>query len=268
MIETSHPELSIARQCALLGLARSTYYYQPAPVSAEELAVRAALDRAYTRWPFYGSRRLVWVLQQAGFAVGRKRVQGLMRELGLAAIYPKPRLSVPEASAREYPYLLRGLRIERPNQVWAVDITYVPLVRGWMYLVALLDWYSRYVLAWRLSNTLDTAFCLAALEEALARHGVPQIHNNDQGAQFTSREYVQRLEAHGIQISWDGRGRVYDNIFVERLWRTVKYEYLYLAEHSDGRQLTKGLSEYWRFYNEERPHQALNNCTPAEVYRG
>jgi putative transposase len=268
MIETDHPQLSVARQCALLGLARSTYYYQPAPVSTEELAVRAALDRAYTRWPFYGSRRLAWALQREGFAVGRKRVQGLMRALGLEAIYPKPRLSVPGASAPKYPYLLRGLTIERPNQVWAVDITYVPLAWGWLYLVALLDWYSRYVLAWRLSNTLETAFCVAALDEALAQHGAPQIHNNDQGAQFTSGDYVQRLESHGIQISWDGRGRVYDNIFVERLWRTVKYEYLYLHEHPDGRQLEQGLSDYWRFYNEERPHQALGHRTPAEVYRG
>lgn len=267
MIETTHPQLSVLRQCQLIGLSRSSYYYKPVAVGAQELALRAALDRAYTCWPFYGSRRLTWALQQDGFAVGRKRVQGLMRDMGLEALYPKPRLSLSGQTVTKYPYLLRGISVVRPNHVWAVDITYVPLTWGWMYLVALLDWYSRYVLAWRLSNTLETTFCLEALDEALATHGAPQIHNNDQGAQFTSAEYVGRLTAAGIQISWDGRGRVYDNIYVERFWRTVKYEHLYLHETADGRQLEQGLREYMYFYNEQRPHQALNNRTPREVYR-
>jgi putative transposase len=266
MIETNHLQLSVTRQCELLGLARSSYYYEAAPVSVEELALRRALDRAYTRWPFYGSRRLTWVLRQQGHAVGRERVQSLMRAMGLEAIYPKPRLSVGGATATKYPYLLRGLTIARPNQVWAVDITYVALAWGWMYLVALLDWASRYVLAWRLSNTLETRFCLEALEAALAQHGRPEIHNSDQGVQFTSGPYVECLEAAGVQVSWDGRGRVYDNIFVERLWRSVKYEHLYLHESADGAELERGLSGYFRFYNEERPHQALGYQTPTEVF--
>jgi len=268
MIETRHPPLSLTRQCALLGLARSSYYYAPVAVSAEELGLRRALDRAYTRWPFYGSRRLTWVLRQQGHDVGRERVQGLMRSMGLEAIYPKPRLSVGGVTTTNYPYLLRGLRIDRPNQVWAVDITYVALARGWMYLVALLDWASRYVLAWRLSNTLETGFCLEALEAALRQHGAPEIHNSDQGVQFTSEQYVGRLEAAQVRVSWDGRGRVYDNIFVERLWRSVKYEHLYLHEPEDGAELEHGLSGYFRFYNEERPHQALEYQRPMEVYMG
>jgi putative transposase len=266
MIETTHPQLSVTRQCGLLGLARSSYYYAPVVVSADELALRRAVDRAYTRWPFYGSRRLAWALQREGYAVGRERVQRLMRAMGLEAIYPKPRLSQPGAPAVKYPYLLRGMTIDRPNQVWAVDITYLALSWGWMYLVALLDWASRYVLAWRLSNTLETEFCLAAMEAALTRHGAPEIHNSDQGAQFTSATYVARVEASGARVSWDGRGRVYDNIFVERLWRSVKYEYLYLHEVADGVELERGLAGYFRFYNETRPHQALGNHTPAEVY--
>jgi putative transposase len=268
LIETEHPELSVTRQCELLGLARSSFYYQPAVVSAEQLALMRDLDRLYTRWPFYGSRRLAWALRRQGHEVGRKRVQSLMRTMGLEAIYPKPRLSAGAAAAQKYPYLLRGLRIERPNQVWAVDITYVPLAAGFLYLVALLDWFSRYVLAWRLSNTLETAFCLEALEEALSQYGVPEIHNNDQGVQFTSAEYVGRVQAAGAQVSWDGRGRVYDNIFVERLWRSVKYEHVYLHEHADGEALASGLGEYFPFYNHQRPHQALEYRPPAELYFG
>jgi putative transposase len=266
MIETEHPQLSVTSQCALLGLARSTYYYQPVADSAEDLALMRALDRLYTRWPFYGSRRLAWALRAQGHEVGRKRVQSLMRAMGLEAIYPRPRLSAGAAAAQKHPYLLRGLRIERPNQVWAVDITYVPLAAGFLYLVALLDWFSRYVLAWRLSNTLETAFCLEALEEALSKYGVPEIHNNDQGVQFTSAEYVGRLEVAGAKVSWDGRGRVYDNIFVERLWRSVKYEHVYLHEHADGGALASGLGEYFSFYNHQRPHQALGHRPPAELY--
>jgi len=268
LIDTAHPELSVTRQCELVGLARSSYYYESVPVSAEELRWRRALDRAYTRWPFYGSRRLTWALRRQGHAIGRKRVAGLMRAMGLEAIYPKPRLSTAGVTATKYPYLLRGMKIERPNQVWAVDITYIAMAWGWMYLVALLDWASRYVLAWRLSNTLETRFCQEALEAALVQHGSPEIHNSDQGVQFTSAAYVGQLEAAGVRVSWDGRGRVFDNIFVERLWRSVKYEYVYLHESQDGAELARGLGGYVRFYNEERPHQGLAYRTPAEVYLG
>lgn len=267
MIETIHPSLSIARQCELLGLARSSFYYEPATESVENLRLMRRLDELYTAYAFYGSRRMVATLEREGWEANRKRVQRLMRLMGLEAIYPKPRLSTASAPAVRFPYLLSGLAITRPNQVWAVDITYVRLTVGYLYLVALLDWYSRYVLAWELSNSLEVGFCLRALERAL-RHGRPEIHNSDQGVQFTSAEYVAAVQASGARISWDGRGRAYDNIFVERLWRTVKYEDIYLREYADGWALQQGLTRYFRFYNEVRPHQALAYRTPAEVYHG
>lgn len=255
------------RQCELVGLARSSYYYQPAGESAENLALLRWLDEQYTRTPFYGVRRMTAVLREQGHRVNPKRVRRLLRTLGLEALYPRPRTSVPTPGHRVYPYLLRGLPIERPNQVWSTDITYIRLRGGFVYLVAVLDWFSRYVLAWELSNSLDVGFCVAALEAALAR-GCPEIFNTDQGAQFTSPAFTGRLAAAGVRISMDGRGRALDNVFVERLWRTVKYEEVYLQDYETLRDAQRGLGRYFRFYNEERPHQALGYRAPVAVYRG
>jgi putative transposase len=266
LIEAEHAALSVRRQCELLGLNRSSLYYQPAMASVEDLALMRRIDELYTAHPFYGSRRMVTRLSGPGQAVNRKRVQRLMRLMGLEAIYPKPRLSVPGQGHRIYPYLLRGVKVERPDQVWSTDITYVPMTRGFMYLAAVIDWYSRYVIAWRLSNTLDGLFCLEMLEEALST-GCPEVFNTDQGVQFTQAAWTSRLEAAGIQVSMDGKGRCLDNVFVERLWRTVKYEELYLRRYEVVPELAGGLGRYFGFYNEERPHQSLGYQTPAEVYR-
>jgi putative transposase len=225
------------------------------------------IDRQYTDYPFYGSRRMAAWLQGAGHAVNRKRVQRLMRQMGLEAVYPKPKLSVAAAGHKIFPYLLRGVAIERPDQVWSTDITYVPLTAGFMYLAAIIDWYSRYVIAWRLSNTLDGAFCLELLDEALAQ-GRPEVFNTDQGVQFTAYAFTGRLQAAGVQVSMDGKGRCLDNVFVERLWRTVKYEDIYLWGYETVPALTQGLGRYFPFYNDERLHQALGYQTPAAVYRG
>jgi putative transposase len=257
----------VRRQCQLLGLCRSSLYYEAAPETAENLRLMRLLDEEYTAHPFLGSRRLTAWLQGRGEAVNRKRVQRLLRLMGLEAIYPKPRLSAARAGHRVYPYLLRGVAIERPDQVWSTDITYVPLARGFMYLAAILDWYSRYVLAWRLSNTLDGSFCLDMLDEALGR-GRPEVFNTDQGVQFTARAWTGRLEAAGVAVSMDGRGRCLDNVFVERLWRTVKYEDIYLWRYEGAAELQRGLGRYFPYYNGERPHQALGYRTPAAVYRG
>jgi putative transposase len=257
----------VRRQCELLGLCRSSLYYEPAGETAENLRLMRLIDREYTAHPFYGSRQLTSWLMRQGEAVNRKRVQRLMRVMGLEAIYPKPRLSVAGRGHRIYPYLLRGVCIERPDQVWSTDITYVPLVSGFMYLAAVLDWYSRYVLSWRLSNTLDGSFCLDMLEEALGR-GRPAVFNTDQGVQFTSQAWTGRVESAGVAVSMDGRGRCLDNVFVERLWRTVKYEDVYLRGYEVVPELQRGLDRYFRFYNEERPHQSLEGRTPWEVYRG
>jgi putative transposase len=264
-IERAHPELSIRRQCELLGLNRASWYWEPAGQTAHNLRLMRLIDEQYLRTPFYGSRRMaVWLVQQ-GYAVNRKRVQRLMRRMGIEAIYPKPRLSQRAWEARIYPYLLRNVEILRPNQVWSSDITYVPLARGYAYLTAVLDWYSRYVLAWELSPTLDGAFCLAALDRALAQ-GLPEIFNTDQGAQFTSQAFTDRLKRCGIAISMDSRGRALDNVFVERLWRSVKYEEVYLREYETLGSLAAGLEAYFWFYCHQRPHQALGNRTPAAVY--
>jgi putative transposase len=265
LIDLAHPELSIRRQCALLGLNRSSLYYEPATETSENLRLMRLLDKQYTACPFYGSRRLrAWLVQQ-GEGVNRKRVQRLLRIMGLEAIYPKPRLSVAERGHRIYPYLLRGVSIERPDQVWSTDITYVPLASGFMYLAAIMDWYSRYVLAWRLSNTLDGSFCLEMLDEALDR-GSPEVFNTDQGVQFTAEAFTGRLKSAGVAVSMDGRGRCLDNVFVERLWRTVKYENIYLQGYESVLGLEKGLGQYFPFYNHERLHQALDYRTPAGVY--
>jgi len=266
LIEADHPQVSVRRQCELLGLNRASLYYQPAAETPENLRLMRLLDQEYTAHPFLGSRRLRrWLITQ-GETVNRKRVQRLMRIMGLEAVYPKPRLSVPQSGHRVYPYLLRNVRIERPDQVWSTDITYVPLASGFMYLAAILDWYSRYVLVWRLSNTLDGSFCLEMLDEALSR-GRPEVFNTDQGVQFTAQAWTGRLEAAGVAVSMDGKGRCLDNVFVERLWRTVKYEDLYLWRYEDVPQLRQGLGRYFPYYNEERPHQALAYRTPAAVYR-
>jgi putative transposase len=265
MIDRDHAEISIRRQCELLGLNRATFYYQPASETPENLMLMALIDKQYTRTPFYGWPRMTAFLRREGYAVNHKRVQRLMGLMGLQAIYPKPRTSQPARDHKIYPYLLRGVSITRPDQVWSSDITYIPLPGGFMYLVAIMDWYSRYVLAWRLSNTLDSLFCIAALQEALHQHQ-PEIFNTDQGCQFTSVAFTGRLEAAGIRISMDGRGRALDNIFVERLWRTVKYEDVYLKNYATVLALIDGLTCYFAFYNEERLHQSLDYRTPAEVY--
>jgi putative transposase len=259
--------LSIRRQCELLGLHRSTHYYEAVPESAANLALMRRIDEQYLRRPYYGSRRMTEWLREQGEEVNRKRVQRLMRLMGLEAIYPKRRTSVPAAGHKIYPYLLRHVTVTRPNQVWSTDITYVPLRCGFLYLTAILDWHSRYVLSWRLSNTLDGDFCLEALEEAL-HIGRPEIFNSDQGSQFTSREFTGRLESARVAISMDGRGRALDNVFVERLWRTVKYEEVYLHDYATGAECQAGLTSYLRFYCEERLHQSLGYRTPAEVYWG
>jgi putative transposase len=258
----------LTRQCDLTGVARSTFYSrrEAPPVDDEELALLAALDEAYTRYPFYGSRKMVVYLRAQGYGVNRKRVQRLMRTLGLAAMAPGPHTSRPHPRHKIYPYLLRGVAIERPNQVWSSDITYIRLARGFVYLAAVIDWYSRKVLAWRLSNTLDSGFCVDCLEEAL-RHGTPAIFNTDQGSQFTSDAFTGVLKAQGIAISMDGRGRALDNVFVERLWRSVKYEDVYLKGYASLGELTLGLTDYFMFYNTERMHQALDYQTPEQVHR-
>ena len=266
LIDPAHPELSIRRQCALLGLSRSSLYYEPAEETSENLRLMRLLDKQYTDCPFYGSRRMTAWLMQQGEAVNRKRVQRLLRLMGLEALYPKPRLSVAGRGQRIYPYLLRGVRIERPDHVWSTDITYVPLPAGFMYLAAIIDWYSRYVLAWRLSNTLDGSFCQEMLDEALSE-GRPEVFNTDQGVQFTAQAWTGRLESAGVAVSMDGRGRCLDNVFVERLWRTVKYEDIYLWQYEAVPQLQQGLGGYFPYYNEERLHQALDYRTPATVYR-
>jgi len=263
MVERPGP-LSLSRQCQLLGLNRAALYYQAAPVDAYELELMALLDRQYLRTPFYGSRRMTAWLQTQGHGVNRKRVQRLMQRMGLAAIYQRPRTSRPAPANRIYPYLLRGLRIERVHQVWAADITYIPMARGFLYLVAVMDWVSRYVLAWRLSNLLDASFCIEALEEAL-RQGRPEIFNTDQGSQFTDEGFTGVLRGHGVAISMDGRGRYADNIFVERLWRSVKYEEVYLKAYDNVAQARQGIAAYFEFYNHQRLHQALGYRTPRQL---
>jgi putative transposase len=257
--------LPVSRQCELLGIARSTVYYHPVAPPALDEVLKRRLDELYTAYPFYGSRRMTAVLRREGYPVNRKRVLRLLQELGLQAIYPKANLSTPQPAHRVYPYLLRDMPIVRPNQVWSSDITYVRLAHGFAYLVAVIDWYSRQVLAFRLSNTLDGAFCQECLEVALAA-GQPEIFNTDQGSQFTSLAFTGRLEVAGIRISMDGRGRALDNIFVERLWRSVKYEDIYPNGYATLTDARQGLTRYFAFYNEERPHQALKYRTPAEVH--
>jgi putative transposase len=265
MIDTQYPELSIRRQCDLIGLNRATFYMMPAGETAMNLQLMRLIDEQYLETPFYGYPRMTAHLRRAGFAVNPKRVARLMQKMGLQGLFPRRKTTVPAPGHTIYPYLLRGLAITHPDQVWSTDITYVPMTTGFMYLVAIMDWYSRYVLAWGVSNTLDGAFCLSALDQALAS-GQPEIFNTDQGAQFTAQAFTGRLLAAHVQISMDGRGRALDNIFIERLWRTVKYEDIYLKGYETVAALYTGLAQYFHFYNEERPHQSLGYCTPAEVY--
>jgi putative transposase len=267
LIERDCGKLSVRRQCALLGLARSGVYRPPAPANDNELALMRRIDELFTAWPFLGSRRMTAMLRADGQGLNRKRVRRLMRKMGIAALGPKPRTSKPAPGHKIFPYLLRDLAIARPNQVWCADITYIPIGRGFLYLVAVMDWSSRAVLAWRLSNTMDASFCIVALQEALARFGRPDIFNTDQGSQFTSAAFTGTLAAAGVRISMDGRGRWMDNVFIERLWRSLKHEDIYLKGYADGREAKAGIASWFDFYNTARPHQALGNKTPMAAWR-
>lgn len=261
------PRVSVRHQCELLELCRSSYYYEPCPETEENLALMRRLDELHLEHPVYGSRKLTVLLRQAGLAINRKRVVRLLRLMGIEAIYPKPKLSVARAGHQIFPYLLADLQVTGADQVWCADITYVPMARGFMYLVAVMDWWSRYVLAWRLSNTMDSAFCVDAWEAALrAGRQAPLISNTDQGSQFTAPMYVDAVQSAGVEVSMDGRGRWMDNRFIERLWRSAKYEDIYLQDYGGGLEAGRGLGRWFDRYNQERPHQALGYATPGEVY--
>ncbi len=265
MIDRTH-DLPLTRQCRILDLARSTAYYTPMPTSAEDLALMRRMDGLHLEHPFAGSRMLRDMLRKEGYLVNRKRVRRLMKKMGIEALYRKPDTSRRHAAHPVYPYLLRGLAIDRPNQVWAMDITYIPMRRGFVYLAAVLDWATRRVLSWRVSNTLTTDFCLDAVNEAIVRHGCPEIFNTDQGSQFTSQEFTGLLKTHEIRISMDGKGCWRDNVFVERLWKSVKYEEVYLRAYDSVSEARASLARYFGFYNTRRPHQALDGKTPDEIY--
>ena len=265
-VKTGHGDLSVSQQCVLAGLPRSSFYHVPMAVESEpNCALMKQIDRLYLKRPFYGSPRITDWLEEFGWHVNEKRVARLMRLMGIHSILPGPHTSRPHPAHVKYPYLLRGLAIRAPNQVWCADITYLPLRRGYLYLVAVMDWFSRYVLAWELSNSMETAFCLQALNRALLM-GTPDISNTDQGSQFTSEPFTGRLKNAGVQISMDGRGRALDNVFIERLWRSVKYEEVYPSDYADGQVAHHRLDRYFRFYNTERRHQSLDKRTPSEVY--
>jgi len=268
LVDREDSVLSIVAQCQLLKVARSTLYYRPASVSDDDLAVMRRLDELYLATPFYGTRRMAAVLRREGWSVNRKRVRRLMRVMGLEAIYQKPNTSRPHPQHKVYPYLLRGLVIDRPNQVWCADITYIPMARGFVYLVAVMDWFSRRVLAWRLSIGLETAFCVEALQEAMDRHGQPEVFNTDQGVQFTSADFLGELQCRGIRISMDGKGRFLDNIFIERLWRSLKYEEVFIKAYGSIPEARRGIGSWLAFYNDGRPHQALGYLTPRAVFEG
>lgn len=267
MIEPKHRKISVRRQCQLLALPRSSLYYLVQPESDEDLRLMREIDELHMSYPFFGSRQMTRWLRRQGETINRKRVQRLMRLLGLEAIYRKPNLSRANAAHRIYPYLLRGLNVDRANQVWATDITYIPVEGGFAYLCAVIDWHSRCVLSWELSNTLDAAFCVRALKRALAEHGTPEIFNTDQGCQFTSTEFTSVLLEHGIKISMDGKGRCLDNVFIERLWRTVKYEEIYIKSYRTLINAHAKLKSYFSFYNQHRPHSTHDGATPSEVYQ-
>ena len=266
-IDFDHEELSIREQCRLLGLHRSNVYYEAAPESEENLHLMRLMDEEHLRHPARGSRQMVDFLGDRGYVVNRKRIQRLMRKMGMEGLSPKRRTTLRAAGHEVYPYLLRGLEIVRPDQVWCSDITYIPLRVGFLYLAAVMDWYSRYVISWRLSNSLDADFCIEALEEAFSRQGRPEVFNTDQGSQFTSREFTGLLKSQQVAISMDGRGRAIDNVMIERLWRTVKYEEVYLKEYASGAECYQGLGTYLDYYDHERRHQSLARRTPWEAYR-
>jgi putative transposase len=265
MIEPNHQQISIGRQCELLGISRSGYYYRPRSESPENLAIMRLMDEQYLKTPFYGARRIHAYINYQGYSVNIKRIRRLLRLMGLEAIYPKPNINKLQHGHKIYPYLLNGLSIHDINQVWSSDITYIPMKSGFLYLVAIMDWYSRYVLSWKLSNSLDSTFCVDALDEALAL-GCPEIFNTDQGTQFTSESHTSRLTANQIKISMDSKGRALDNVFIERLWRSLKYEYVYLHAPETGKELYHGLYDYFNFYNNERPHQSLGYQVPSAVH--
>jgi len=267
LVDWDHPELSVRRQCQLLGVNRSGLYYKPLGESEENLLLMRWIDEEYTRHPFYGSRRMTEWLCGRGQRVGRNRVRRLMRIMGIQAVYPQPKLSRPGEGHKIYPYRLRGVEVTRVNQVWSTDITYIRMANGFVYVVAIMDWYSRYVLSWALSATMELDFCVAALKRAL-RRGRPEIFNSDQGSQFTSEKFTGELETRGVTISMDGRGRCFDNIFIERLWRSLKHEEVYLHDYEQVPDARAGIGNWFRFYNQQRPHQSLGNRTPAELYRG
>jgi putative transposase len=266
MIEPGHPQLSVVRQCELASISRSGFYRHPAGESPLNLELMRLIDAQFLETPWYGSRQMARHLCREGYTVGRKRIRRLMARMGLAPIYQRPRTTVPHPEHRVFPYLLRDLVIDRPNQVWCADLTYIPMRRGFLYLVAVMDWATRKVLAWRMSNTMDVEFCLEALEEALACHGQPEIFNTDQGSQFTSPRFTGVLQRAGVRISMDGRGRWMDNVFIERLWRSLKYECVYLHAFETGSELRAGLSSWISYYNAQRPHSALAGRTPDEAY--
>jgi putative transposase len=266
MIEKDHPRLSVAEQCRLLSISRSSFYYEPKGETAFNLALMRLIDEQFLETPFYGVRQMTWHLRAEGHLVNKKRIRRLMRVMGLMPIYQRPKSSIKAKDHKTWPYLLRGLRINRPNHVWCADVTYIPMRRGFLYLVVIMDWATRKVLAWRLSNTMEVDFCVEALNEALIRFGPPDIMNTDQGSQFTSWAWTDRLRKAGVKISMDGKGRFLDNIFVERLWRSLKYECVYLHAWSGGREARAGIGEWIAFYNNRRPHSALGGRTPHAVY--
>ena len=266
LVDRTDDQMSILAQCRLLRVARSTLYYRPAPASDDDLRLMRRIDEQYLETPFYGSRRMVAVLRREGYAVNRKRVRRLMRLMGIEAIYQKPNTSQRHPDHKVYPYLLRGLVIDRPNQVWCADITYIPMAKGFVYLVAVMDWFSRRVLAWRLSIGMETAFCVEALQEAIDRYGAPELFNTDQGVQFTSAAFLAELESKGVRISMDGRGRFLDNIFIERLWRSLKYEDIFIRAYTLVSEARSGIAAWFAFYNDKRLHQALGYRTPRETF--
>jgi len=267
LVDHDDEVVPVVAQCRLLKVARSSLYYRPAPVSADDLTVMRRMDELHLAWPFYGSRRMTAVLRHEGWPVNRKRIKRLMRIMALEAIYQKPNTSRKHPDHKVYPYLLRGLVIDRPNQVWCADITYIPMAKGFVYLVAVMDWFSRRVLAWRVSITLETDFCVEALQDAMNRHGQPEIFNTDQGVQFTSAAFLGELATLGVRISMDGKGRFLDNIFIERLWRSLKYEEVFIKAYGSVAEARIGIGEWLTFYNDERPHQALDYRTPTDVFR-
>jgi putative transposase len=266
MIEPSSDDASLRHQCSLLGVCRSGLYYTPSVETEENLNILLFLDAQYLKTPFYGERRLLSILRREGYPINIKRLRRLMEAVRWQTLYPERRTTVSDRRALKYPYLLKDLNVERSNQVWEIDITYVPMRRGFMYLFAIIDLYSRYVAGWSLSNTMSAEWCVSALEQAISCHGKPEIINSDQGSQFTAGCYLELLKTKGIQISMDGRGRALDNVFIERLWRSVKQEYVYLNPCETGQELWRGLNDYFRFYNRERPHQSINNVPPGERY--